>query len=78
MADKKSVDAYDKDKHYGVNLKKAVEFEGFTFKPGPNPVDVEMTGDWCNKNADAIEDAVEIDKPVESVEVQPETHETAA
>lgn len=63
--------AYDPAKRYGVRLSKVVEFEGFTLKPGPEPI--EMSGEWAALHADAIAEATELPEsaaqpvPVEQV-----------
>lgn len=63
---------YDPEKYYSVQLRKAVEHEGFTLKPGPEPV--KIRGDVVTRIADAVESAELTEDEGPHPEPQSETH----
>lgn len=67
--------AYDPAKRYAVTLARAVEHEGFTLKPGPNPI--EMQGGLVSALGAAVAAAHELPPAEPHPEAQRSVHEQA-
>lgn len=75
MPTTKKATPYDPAKRYAVTLARVVEREGFTYKPGPNPI--EMQGDLVAALGDAVAEAAELPEAEPHPEAQPSMHEQA-